>query len=223
MTSSTWIKGRLGACTLAFAVFFGAVGHGEAACYGPNQQLPAQVVSDFTGNAAQLLTQYPDGGVQMISRIRDLAASNPATLQAIVGLITTANKDQKTAIGSGLAQAARICVPPNQTVDPANEQFGSVDIPSAITQANDADVKTAYLAILGDVALAAGATGAGGVGGGSGSGGIGGSPASGSGSGGIATFNSFSTRTSSFTYSPSTSAGVGAPSVTTTASTSVSP
>jgi hypothetical protein len=215
------MKGRFGSCGLVLAALLGTAGHGQAACYSATQQLPAQVTSDFNGSPGQLLTQYANGGAQMISRIRDLAASNPATLQAIVGLIATANKDQKTAIGSGLAQAARICVPPNQAVDPANQQFGSVDIPAAITQANDADVKTAYLAILGDVALAAGATGGGGgTGGGAGSGGIGGSPGAGGGNGGSATFSSFSARTSPFTYSPSTSGG-GSASVTTNTTTTI--
>src|SRR5882672_5343879 len=139
MISVTWMRGRLAAGLFGLVISAFAAGHADAACYGPTQQLPAQVVSDFIANPAALLQQYPNGGAQMISRIRDLAASNPTTLAAIMTLIATANKDQKTAVGSGLGQAARVCVPPGQqAIDPANRQFGSVDLPAAILAANDA-------------------------------------------------------------------------------------
>src|SRR4051794_34689183 len=82
----------------------------QAACYTPQIQLPARTVSAFVANPSQMLQLFRSGGPQMISQVRDLAASDPATLQAILGLIANANSDQKKAIGAGLAQAARICV-----------------------------------------------------------------------------------------------------------------
>src|SRR5882757_9976183 len=101
---SSWVKSRFGIVVLGLGVVLGTASQGQAACYAAQQQLPAQLVNDFVANAAQLLQQYPSGGPLMISRIRDLAASNPAALQAIQTLIGTANKDQKTSIGTGLGQ-----------------------------------------------------------------------------------------------------------------------
>src|SRR5436305_14502950 len=107
MISASCIGRRLVVGLLGLGCLVLAAVRAEAACYSPTQQLPAQVVNDFVANAGQMLQQNPNGGAQMIARIRDLAASNPSTLQAIMGLVATANKDQKVAIGTGLAQAAR--------------------------------------------------------------------------------------------------------------------
>src|SRR5882672_11063745 len=125
MISVTWMRGRLAAGLFGLVISAFAAGHADAACYAPTQQLPAQVVSDFIDNPAALLQQYPAGGAQMISRIRDLAASNPTTLVAIMSMIATASKDQRTGIGAGLGQAARVCLASSQAADPANQQFGS--------------------------------------------------------------------------------------------------
>jgi hypothetical protein len=53
MISKTWMKSRLGGCILAVCILLGAAGHAQAACYGPQQQLPAQVVADFIANPTQ--------------------------------------------------------------------------------------------------------------------------------------------------------------------------
>jgi len=131
-----------------------------AACYSPQQQLPAQTVSDFLANPAQWLQQNSAGSPQMISRVRDLVASDPATLPAIQNLIASANANQKSAIGTGLGQAARICVGPDR-------EFANTVQQAALT---DAEVKTAYEAVAGDVAT--GAAGGGGAGGGGPGGGV---------------------------------------------------
>jgi hypothetical protein len=206
--------GRLRAGFIGLGCLALAAGHADAACYSPTQQLPAQVVSDFVANSGQLLQQNPNGGAQMIARVRDLAASNPAALPAIMSLVTTANKDQKVAIGTGLAQAARVCVPSDQAQ--ANE------IQRAVAASPDQDVRVAYQAVTGDVAL--GAAGGGGGGGGAG-GGVGGatngSPSSGSNSG-TATGGGGGVVTRSFTFSPSVGSGPSAPSFTTTSGTAAS-
>ena len=85
-----------------------------AAVYSPQQALPAQVIQDFLANPGALLKQYPSGGAQMISRVRDLAASDPSTLNPIVGLLATANANQSTAIGTGLGQVALMAVKTDQ-------------------------------------------------------------------------------------------------------------
>src|SRR5882757_7646866 len=52
----------------------------QASCLEGSQQLAPQKVADFTANPSQMLTENPEGGAGLISGIRDLAASDPATL-----------------------------------------------------------------------------------------------------------------------------------------------
>ena len=134
---------------------------GEAAqtgCYAPGQQLPAQVVSRFTNDPGRLLTQFPDGGPQMISLIRDLVASDPGTLPLITELNTKANADQVQAIGTGLGQAALVCT---RTAPAFAEEIQKVTI-----VANNKPMTQAFGAVMGDqfLGLAGPAVGGGGAG-----------------------------------------------------------
>ncbi|MCK1521656.1 MULTISPECIES: hypothetical protein [unclassified Bradyrhizobium] len=152
----------------------------SAAVYPPQRQLPTQVISDFKGAPTSLLQQYPTGGPQLISRVRDLGASDPTTLPGLIALLKdpATTKDQMRAIVAGLAQVARMAAQTDQAF--ANE------IQTAIAGSGNPEVIAAYQAATGDVAIAA----AGGGGGGSGSGGptgTGGFPTRGSG-GGASTF-----------------------------------
>ncbi|MBO4227978.1 hypothetical protein [Bradyrhizobium neotropicale] len=135
-----------------------------AAVYAPNRQLPAQVITEFKGAPASLLQQFPIGGAQMISRVRDLGASDPSTLPGLIGLLkdSATTKDQMTAIVAGLAQVARMAA---QT-----DQAFATEIQTAIAGTNNPDVIAAYQAATGDVAIAATGGGAG-AGGGTGAGG----------------------------------------------------
>jgi hypothetical protein len=133
-----------------------------AACYAPEHQVSSQTVSGFLGNPAQLLQQHPAGGGALITQIRDLAASNPATLPVILNLLANANRDQKSAIGSGLAQAARICVRTDQSF--ANQ------IQQALAATNDREAIAAYTSVTGDQPLGGIGAGPGGLGGGAGGG-----------------------------------------------------
>jgi hypothetical protein len=134
----------------------------SAAVYPPQRQLPATVISDFKAAPNSLLQQYPTGGPQLISRVRDLGASDPTTLPGLIALLKdpATTKDQMRAIVAGLAQIARMAAQQDQAF--ANE------IQTAIAGIGNPDVIAAYQAATGDVAIAA--TGGGG-GGGSGSGG----------------------------------------------------
>ncbi|MGX1166182.1 hypothetical protein AB7M16_002448 [Bradyrhizobium sp. USDA 372] len=136
----------------------------SAAVYPPQRQLPATVISDFKAAPNSLLQQYPTGGPQLISRVRDLGASDPTTLPGLIALLKdpATTKDQMRAIVAGLAQVARMAAQQDQAY--ANE------IQTAIAGTGNPDVIAAYQAATGDVAIAA--TGGGGAGGGgSGSGG----------------------------------------------------
>ncbi|MBR0829869.1 hypothetical protein JQ596_30505 [Bradyrhizobium manausense] len=134
----------------------------SAAIYSPQRQLPAQVISDFKSSPASLLQQYPAAGPQLISRVRDLGASDPTTLPGLIALLKdpATTKDQMRAIVGGLAQVARMAAQ-------SDAAFGN-EIQTAIASTGSADVIAAYQAATGDVAIAA--TGGGG-GGSSGSGG----------------------------------------------------
>jgi hypothetical protein len=90
-----------------------------AAIYSQAQALTAQAIQEFIANPDALLTQYPEGGAEMISRVRDLSASDPATLNPIIGLLAKANGKQAGAIGTGLGQTALMAVKTDQAY--ANE------------------------------------------------------------------------------------------------------
>lgn len=109
---------------------------------------------------AQILQQNPSGGADMIRRLREFAVSNPSGLPQILALLPNANREQKAAIGSALAQAARIVVRTNQGY--------AAQIQQSIVESRDQDLQVAYLAVAGDVQL----------------GGVGGGPAGGAGGGG---------------------------------------
>jgi hypothetical protein len=174
-------KFALGIATAAAVLV--TVSAANAAVYPPRQQLPAQTITDFKTSPASLLTRYPDGGSQMISNVRDLAASDPSTLPVLVGLLKdpTIKTGQLQAIVAGLAQVARLAS--------RTDQAFADEIQRAIAGTNNPQVIAAYQAATGDVAIAA--TGGGGAGGGgTGTGGSTGTNgfASGGANGGASTF-----------------------------------
>lgn len=155
-----------------------------SAVYSPSQALPAETVQQFLANPGALLTQYPNGGGQMIARVKDFAASDPATVNAILGLLKTTNPEQATAIGTGLGHVALMAV--------SKDQKFATDLQTKVAQTGDAVAIAAFSAVVGgDIKLAA-ATGPGGAAGGGGESQTGGSNAS----GGFAVAGPFSLTTS---------------------------
>ncbi len=77
-------------------------GMGSAAIAATPQQVAA-----FLANPGAVLQQNPSGGNQLVSLIRDLIMTDPATLNAIIGLLSGANTAQQSAIGTALGQAAQ--------------------------------------------------------------------------------------------------------------------
>lgn len=126
---------------------------------------PSLTSADFQSNPGSVLERNKDGGAILLTLIRNLAVDDPATLASILNLLSTANKDQKLAIGGGLAQAAKIVIVSNPTY--ANE------IQQAIIRTKDQDVVLAFAATSGDQPT--GETGAGGGAGDTGAGSGGGS------------------------------------------------
>ncbi len=183
----------------------------QAACYTPQQAVSPQEISSFLGNPGRILQQHAAGGPELITQVRDLVASDPSTLAPILGLLSNASKEQKTAIGSGLAQAAKICVRPDQ-------EYAS-RIQQAVAESKDQDVVVAYAAVTGEQPTAAiGGAPSGGASGGQtnplGGGPVGGGSAQPIGGPGTATF--------AFTY-PAGVVGTGASSGTTGTTTAATP
>ena len=134
------------ASALLGAILLAAFDTAAAGCYSQQQQLPAETVAKFIDNPGQLLQQHPRGGTTLIQQIRDLAASNPQTLPLIVQLLANASPAQKSAVGSGLAQAAATCI--------GSDQAYANQIQQAVAQSGDQTVITAYAAVTGERPLA---------------------------------------------------------------------
>jgi hypothetical protein len=132
-----------------------------AAVYPPQQVLPAQTVQQFLANPKALLSQYPNGGPDMVKAVQDLAASDPSTLNALVGLLSNANPDQAKAIGTALGNVAKLAVNTDQNY--------AAQIQVAVVVANDDTALAAFDAVIGgDIQLTAVTGGVGGGGGGGG-------------------------------------------------------
>lgn len=175
----------------------------------------AQALADFKTNPGQFLTQFSDGGPEMVSRTRELAVADPATLDMLIGLLAKANKAQKTAIAAGLAQAARIVVRTNQAY--------AARIQQAIADTKDLDVVASFAAAAGDVAIAA-AGGAGAGSGGASGGQTTGLGGPGGGGGPAEGINGNSVNTGAFSFTSGVSGGANSTTTNTTStSTTVSP
>jgi hypothetical protein len=148
-------------CACIAALVVAPVSEAEAVCLAPQQQVPAEDVLQFLGNPEGLLHDpaYSSGGARMIARIRDLIASNPATFNVIFALIAKANPEQQTAIGTGSAQAALVCV--------KTEQAYSTQIQQTMAGIADKDnnALVAFRAVLADAPIGALGGGEGGSGG----------------------------------------------------------
>lgn len=152
-------RGGLGLVAAAVLVMVAVAAPARAACYGPQQQLPAAALTQFKADPAQILKQFPSGGAQMISMIRDLVASDPTTLPLILDLAAKANADQINAIGTGLGDGALICV--------KTDQAFATEIQQMVAALGNETLAQAFTGVLGDQGIASvGGGGGGGAGGG---------------------------------------------------------
>jgi hypothetical protein len=169
----------------------------------------------------------------LISAVRDLTIAEKTALRPIVEALKLATKEERSAIGTGLGQAA-------QSVLSSDPPYAA-EIQQALAEAGNQDAILAFAAVTGNVPI--GATGGGGAAGGAGGagGGAGGSSAgSGSAAGGggaaagggggaatptVAITSSGISATTSLTTTPltTTSLTTTATSTVTSATTSVSP
>jgi hypothetical protein len=135
-----------------------ASGFADAACYSSQQVLPAKTIAQFTSHSTQLLSDYPIGGGRMISMVRDLIASDPATLPLVLDLSAHGNPDQINAIGTGLGQAALVC----SRID----QLFANEIQQMVAASNNRSLVLAFTEVLGDQQISDAGGGGGGGGGG---------------------------------------------------------
>lgn len=152
-------------CTLLRAAIAGSalalISPAMAAVYPSQQVLSHQAIQQFLANPSALLTQYPNGGADMIKAVQDLAGSDPATLNALVGLLSNSNPEQATAIGTALGNIAKAAV--------NTDQGYATQIQVAIALSNNDTALAAFNAVIGgDLQLTAVTGGVGGGGGGGG-------------------------------------------------------
>jgi hypothetical protein len=199
---STCAGAPLTITALAMLAFFGSVEVGAAQAQGNSQTAVTQMIANFKANPDQLLSQYPNAGPELVSRIREIAVNDPTALDTIIALLAKATKDQKIAIASGLAQAARVVV--------RTDQPYATRIQQAIADTKDLDVVAAYAAASGDVAIAAaGAAGAGSAGASGGqTNGLGGG--AGGAGGSLEAINGNSVNTGQFSFTSNVGGGGGA-------------
>jgi hypothetical protein len=145
------VSGLIGAALMLSTQFANAQIAGQVA------PLPAAAIAAFQANPKQLLSQFPNGGPEMIKQTRDLLISDRNTLNPIIAQAKTADQDQRTAMAQALAQAAKTYV---TNGDPA---FAD-QIQQTVASSGIAEFAKAYAEAAGDTGTAA--TGGGGGGGG---------------------------------------------------------
>jgi hypothetical protein len=136
-------------CSSAFAQ---AVTSG---CFVAPARMSDSDIAAFLTKPDSLVANFPIAGLAMATQVRGLAGSSTSTLDPIFNVIPQSSKDQKAAIGAGLARAARSC----QAATPDYAQL----IQQKVASLNDSDVTAAFTAALDDVQTASlgGAAGAG--------------------------------------------------------------
>jgi hypothetical protein len=157
------------------------------------QTNPAQIFLDASGNTLTVAA--------LISAVRDLTVADKNALKPIVEALKLASTEEKSAIGTGLGQAAQALL----KTDPPF----AAEIQQALAASGDSAAILAFAAVTGNVPIGATGGGAGGAGGAGSSAGGGG--ASGGGGGGTGSGGGSSTQAVSFTSTT--------PSITTTTTT----
>ena len=171
------------------------------------QTNPAQIFLDASGNTLTVAA--------LISAVRDLTVADKNALKPIVEALKLASTEEKSAIGTGLGQAAQALL----KTDPPF----AAEIQQALAASGDSAAILAFAAVTGNVPIGAtggGAGGAGGAGSSAGGGGAsGGGGGGGSGGGSSTQAVSFTSTTPSITTTTTTTTNT----TVTNALTSVSP
>ncbi|MFB9950264.1 hypothetical protein ACFFP0_15505 [Rhizobium puerariae] len=141
-----------------------------SSCFVGTAKVSDEEIARFLASPQDLLKEYPAGGLPLSTRVRSLAGSSTDTLTALIALLGGASDQQISAIGSGLARAARACAP-------SNPEYAA-QIQAAAADVDNATFETAFLAGSPEIQTAALGAG-GGAGGGASAIGGGGNPGGG--------------------------------------------
>lgn len=135
-------------------------GGGGAANMQSAQVANVQVgqLQSFQANPGQLLTQFPNGGPDMVNQVRGLVTADRSTLPPIIVLAKSANQDQRKAMAEALAQVAKAYA--------SSEPAFANQIQQAVAASGLPEFAKAYAEAAGDTGTAS--TGGGGGGGGGG-------------------------------------------------------
>lgn len=182
-----WTAGLLASLAIAFGS--GPALGQTASCFLAPAKMSEAEIGAFLANPAALLSRNPLGGLAMSSDVRALGGSSALAIEAIVSLVATANPQQRSAIGAGLARAAAACARTNPEYAAAiQEKVAAIEAPDVIAGFLSAsnEVQTAALGATstvggGAVGGTGGGGGAAGIGGGGGGGGAGGGNSGGAG------------------------------------------
>jgi hypothetical protein len=137
-------------------------------------KLPDSAIAKFKADPQGLLTTYASAGLPLSTQVRGLVLTDPSLVATLIDVAKSANDAQKSAIGAGLAEAARILAATNPQL--------AAQIQLAVAQSGLGSMITAFIA--GSNATETAAIGGGGGGGGEGGGGGTGGPTGGLGSSG---------------------------------------
>ena len=123
-------------------------------------KLPDSTIAQFKADPQSLLTTYASAGLPLSTRVRSLVLTDPSLVATLIDVAKSGNDAQKSAIGAGLAEAARILAATNPQL--------AAQIQLAVAQSGLGPLITAFIA--GSNATETAAVG-GGEGGGAGTGG----------------------------------------------------
>lgn len=124
-----------GAAALAQAPANG--GAGSNRCYEGTAPVSQQDMQNFIGQPDGLLQRYPTGNNGMSSEVRNIVMTDGNALDAMIGLISQANLQQRYAIMAGLGQATIGCQ--------VKDALLALRIQQAVARLGDRDLETLSL------------------------------------------------------------------------------
>ena len=150
--SSLGLGGRLASAAIVGInlLSFAPSVRAESCCNGNQPPLASTAVGDFKNNPQLILTQNPIASGPLIAQVRDLLLSDSTTLPVLLGLLSSANSDQKSAIAAGFAEAQRLWQ--------GGDAGFALQIQQAVAETSDAAFILAYSRAMGDEPIGAAGT-----------------------------------------------------------------
>jgi len=144
-------------CSL-FGVLLGAAIAGSVLAAPATAAVTPQATQDFLGKPSNLLTQYPNGGPEMIQAVQDFVASDRRALPALISLLApgVANDAQSQALGTALGKIALSLLGP--------EPGTATQLQTSVVESRNVTAQQAFDAVVGgNIKLTAATTTGGGA------------------------------------------------------------